>query len=194
MITGKTKLEHLEWAIQSRASNQKCCLALLGLFEEYSDIWKTKKYSRAAQDLIAVAFSLWRAAFLAEKTGKRTEVFADGKQFLQTIIEGNAISYPLDKKSKEWTFNYYTRNARSSLQNLHTYWEIIVPAYQGKKRNSTERWDYCQELLDEAVASFQELLKAHRARNDRTQQVKTRRTERRQRRQKVRELTRADRN
>src|SRR5271168_3806411 len=50
--------------VQQRGSN---------LFELYDDFWKGKEAAKAAQDLVAVAFSLWRAAFLAEKSGKRTE-------------------------------------------------------------------------------------------------------------------------
>jgi hypothetical protein len=75
MSTPKTNLEHLEWAIQSRAKNQITSLRLLRLFEEHESTWKTSKFARAAQDLIAVSFSLWRAAFLADKTSKRADVF-----------------------------------------------------------------------------------------------------------------------
>jgi hypothetical protein len=56
-MTGvRSKLEHLEWAIQSRAKTQLCSLRLLALFEKYEDKWKTKTFSRAAQALIAVFF------------------------------------------------------------------------------------------------------------------------------------------
>ena len=68
MVQSNEKLEHLEWAIKSRAQNQRSCLTLLTLFENYSEFWKERKTARAAQDLVSVAFSLWRAAFLAEKT------------------------------------------------------------------------------------------------------------------------------
>src|SRR5437763_10528488 len=178
MTTSETKLDHLDWAVESRYRNQKCSLRLLRLFENYGEIWKTKKFARAAQDLSAVSFSLWRAAFLADKTGRRTEVFAHGKDFLERIIEDNSISYPQDRRSKEWTFNYYTRNARSALQNLHKYWEDVAPEYQGKKRNSIERWEYCQELIDQAVSNFESLLREQTAERDRAQQARTRRTER----------------
>src|SRR4051812_43100849 len=97
MPVKKASVEHLEWAIESRAKNQRACLRLLNLFEAHEDFWKSKEASRAAQDLVAVAFSLWRAAFLAEKSGKRSEVFAHGREFLRRIIEDNAISYVQDK-------------------------------------------------------------------------------------------------
>jgi hypothetical protein len=155
MTTSHAELAHLEWAVKSRARNLSSALRLLRLFEEHEKKWKTKTVSRAAQELIAVVFSLWRAAFLADKTSKREAVFAHGKAFLKRMIEDNAISYLQDKSSREWTFNYYTRNARYSLQFLAQKWTGIVPAFQDKKRTPTERWDYCQDVLDEALTNFE---------------------------------------
>lgn len=187
------KLKHLEWTIKSRNANQMCSFRLLTLFSNYEGIWKTKKFARAAQDLTAAAFSLWRAAFLADKTGKRADVFAHGKVFLERVIEDNAISYPQDKASKEWTFNYYTRNARSSLENLHKYWPGEVPAYQGRKRNAKARWDYCQQVLDESVTGFEKLLNERTLQADEAKRAKTVRVERRTRRKKVRQIILAER-
>lgn len=187
------KLEHLKWAIQSRAKNQSCSLRLLKLFEEHEKIWKTVKFSRAAQDLIAVSFSLWRAVFLADKTSKRADVFDHGRAFLEKIIEDNSISYPQDKNSREWTFNYYTRNARSSLQNLAKFWEHTAPAYKGLKRTPTDRWDYCHGLLEQAAKNFERLLSELKTKSDLAEKAKTVRTERRRRRAKVRQLTLAGR-
>jgi hypothetical protein len=186
------KLEHLEWAIRSRAANQQCCLRILKLFANYPEFWRTKKFSRAAQELVAISFSLWRAAFLAEKTGKRGAVFAHGRDFLERLIEDNSISYPQDKTAREWTFNFYTRNARFSLEFLAKYWDQ-VPLYKGDTRNAIQRWDYCQSLLDQAVVSFEGLLKAKKkAQNDRTKAKDVRRGAK-QRRAKVRQLTLAGR-
>jgi hypothetical protein len=193
MTAAQSKLEHLKWAIQSRAKNQDCSLRLLALFEKYEDKWKTRKFSRAAQDLIAVSFSLWRATFLADKTSKRAVVFDHGRAFLEKIIEDNSISYPQDKYSREWTFNYYTRNARSSLQQLANFWKGVVSTYQGKKRSPMDRWDYCQALLDEAVANFEKLLTEQKAKVDRAEEARIARNERRRRRKKVRQLTLASR-
>jgi hypothetical protein len=193
MSSSDENLDHLAWAIKSRSSNQIYSLRLLTLFSKYDQIWKRKRFARAAQDLTAVAFSLWRAAFLAEKTGKRADVFSHGKSFLQRVIEDNIISYPQDKASREWTFNYYTRNARASLQLLNKYWPEVVPVYEGKKRNATARWEYCQRLLDEAVTGFEKLLHDKKLNEDQAQQAKTVRVERKKRRARVRAITLAER-
>jgi hypothetical protein len=182
-------LKHLEWAIRSRYSNQQCSLKLLALFEDHETIWKTQKLARAAQDLIAVAFSLWRAAFLADKSGSREAVFAHGKEFLARLIEDNSISYPQDKTAREWTFNYYTRNARSSLQILNQFWPDEVPAYEGKKRTATERWDYCQQLLDQAITGFQKRIQTINTQKERTTHANKRRVDRKRKRATVRKMT-----
>ena len=152
------KLRHLEWAISSRAANQQSCLTLLKLFDDYPEQWSSIGMSVAAQNLVSVGFSLWRAAFLADKTGRRTEVFSHGRDFLEKMIEDNAIAYVQDKKSQEWTFNYYTRNARFALERLAHKWPKRVPMYKAKTRTATERWDYCHELFVAALAGVSTLL------------------------------------
>jgi hypothetical protein len=193
MTSKENKLKHLAWTINSRHLNQACSLRLLTLFEIHEATWKTKKFSRAAQDLMAVAFSLWRAAFLADKTGKRGVVFAEGRNFLERLIEDNAIAYLQDKASKEWTFNYYTRNARSSLQILNQYWPDEVPPYGGQKRGATERWDYCQQLLEAAVTGFERRLAAKELLVEHVEKAKSVRASRKKRRAIVRSMTLAER-
>jgi hypothetical protein len=187
--TQTKKLEHLEWAVESRARNQRCSVRLLRLFIEFEEQWKTQRWARAAQDLLSVSFSLWRAAFLADKTAKRTAVFSHATDFLEKIIEDNAISYLQDRKCNEWTFNYYTRNARAALETLSKYWPKQVSAYAGKKRTPTERWQYCQELLDAAVNNFEVAARTIRAKNTSGRQAKETRLAAKARRRKVREIT-----
>jgi hypothetical protein len=191
------KLEHLKWAIESRAKNQQSALRLLRLFEEYEDKWKTKHWTSAAQELLSVTFSLWRAAFLADKTAKRAALFSHATDFLEKMIEDNAISYTQDRKCNEWTFNYYTWNASAALKTLHKSWPDQVPEYERQKRSPTERWRYCQELLNAAVERFEtHLLEIARAieteRKSRAQARETRLAAK-ARRRKVREFTFASR-
>jgi len=187
--TQTKKLEHLEWAVESRARNQLCSVRLLRLFIEFEEQWKTQRWARAAQDLLSVSFSLWRAAFLADKTAKRAAVFSHATDFLEKIIEDNAISYLQDRKCNEWTFNYYTRNARAALETLRKYWPEQVSAYAGKKRTPTERWRYCQELLDAAVSNFEVAARTIRAKKTSGRQAKETRLAAKVRRRKVREIT-----
>ena len=146
--------EHFQWLVDARHRNQTCSLKLRLLLKDYEKRWKTKQHSLSAQELVSVSFSLWRAVFLAEKTGKRSAVFDDGLKFIERVIEDNAIAYAQDKAMREWSFNYYTRAARYSLEFLHTNWPSICPTYVKATRTPKERWEYCQELLEEAVEAF----------------------------------------
>ncbi len=193
MPISQEKLDHYEWAIERRYRNQLCSLRLLRLFEMHEKVWVGLKYSRAAQDLLSVAFSLWRAAFLAEKDSARAKVFADGKTFLEAIIQSNAIGYVQDYKSREWTFNYYTRNARYALQNLNKFWVEVAPPYEGKKRTATDRWDYCHELLDQMVANFDQHLQKRKDAEEALRKRTDIKAGAKDRRRKVRLLTEQDR-
>jgi hypothetical protein len=187
------KLAHYGWAVEGRYKNQLCSVRLLRLFETYEETWVTLKYSRAAQDLLSVAFSLWRAAFLAEKESARKKVFADGKTFLEAIIRSNAIGYVQDYNAREWTFNYYTRNARYGLQNLNKFWNDIALPYEGKKRSATDRWDYCHELLNQTVTNFEVHLQMRREQEDRRRKKNENKAKVKKRRRDVRLLTEPDR-
>lgn len=59
---------HLEWLVQSRSRCQVAGLELFKLFEEHASKAKSKTYNRIFQTFVSVNFSLWRAAFLADKT------------------------------------------------------------------------------------------------------------------------------
>lgn len=185
------KLKHLEWAVEARARNQRCALRLLTSFKEHREKWTSKRKARAAQSLLAVTFSLWRAAFLAEKTGKRTEVFSAAVEFLERLIVDNAIAYPQDRRSNEWTFNYYTKNAKAALQELAASWPSLVGPYDEKTRPSVERWDYCQNMLDEAVIAFEKDVTSPQSFSTSIAR-RTIREARKERRKRSREFTLAD--
>jgi hypothetical protein len=191
--TQSIKLEHLQWAIESRAQNQRCAVRLLRLFMEYEEQWKTKRWAGAAQELLSVSFSLWRAAFLADKTAKRAAVFSHATNFLEKIIEDNAISYVQDRQCNEWTFNYYTRNARTALETLNKSWPEQVRVWARQTRAPTERWRYCQALLDGAVEQFEVAARALQAKRNSKEKTKERRLASKARRRKVREITFASR-
>ena len=148
------RTEHFQWLVDARDRNQRCSLKLRLLLKEHEKRWKTKQNSMGSQELISVSFSLWRAVFLAEKTGKRSAVFDDGLKFIERVIEDNAIAYAQDKAMREWSFNYYTRAARYSLEFLHNSWPGVCPAYVKATRMPKKRWEYCQTLLEKAVEAF----------------------------------------
>jgi len=149
--------EHLSWLVRSRSANQQAALRLYDLFEKYPKRMRGRDLSRTAQTLVAVCFSLWRAAFLADKTGQRHAVVEHAKNFLGKMIIDNAITYPQDRNAREWTFNYYTDNAKGGLLTLAKRWSS-VGAVLAKRRKVPKgsttpqrRWNRYHDAFENAV-------------------------------------------
>jgi hypothetical protein len=147
-----------------------------------------EKYSRAAQDLASVAFSLWRAAFLADKSSRRSDVFAKAKAFLARVVEDNAIGFPQDKQMRDWTFNYYSRAAQYSLQHLARSWKDVAPAFVSQVRTPAERWDYCQDRLEEAITNFADTLAKPDAQKRHNEAKNAQRADKKRKRKIVRKM------
>lgn len=153
---------HLEWLIRSREANQRASLQLHKLITVHmADIKKKKPLSIKVQLLTAVCFSLWRAAFLADKTGTHDATIDDAYAFLGKMLTDNAITYPQDRASREWTFNYYMEAARNGLLILAKAWPDVGDTISAKKKvikGTTapgRRWDRHQSALEIALNHFE---------------------------------------
>jgi hypothetical protein len=153
---------HLEWLIRSRAANQRATLLLHELIESHFEkIKKDKKSSVKAQVIAAVCFSLWRAAFLADKTGTHEAWLRDVQAFLGKLLTDNAINYPQDRASRDWTFNYYANCARDGLLMLSKAWPGVGETLSAVKKVTKgttapgRRWDRHQAAVEVALAEFQ---------------------------------------
>jgi hypothetical protein len=117
--------DHLAWLVASRTKNQSAALKLFKLLDSHGMKMRSRGYSQTAQDLVSVCFSLWRAAFLADRVGTRSAIIDDARTFLGKMLVDNAITYQQDRSSREWTFNYYMRNATHGLLTLGDRWGNI---------------------------------------------------------------------
>ena len=155
------KASHLEWLVRSRERNQAAALKVFKLFEDHSKSIKHFDNAALAEALVAISFSLWRAAFLADKSGAKGKSLDDAGVFLGKMLHDNAINYPQDRASHEWTFNYYVSNAhfRFPILTKHAKWPDFLndkPKFQTPK----ERWEYYQTKLEKAVELFEKRLNA----------------------------------
>ena len=158
----------MAWLINSRARNQRSALSLHVLLEaHFVKIKTTVANTKKSQILTAICFSLWRAAFLADKTGIRENTIKDVRAFLGKMLTDNAITYQQDRASREWTFNYYVNNARENLQLLSSnYWPDVGDRLNEKRKVAKgttaagRRWDKYQDCLDLALSNFQRELEA----------------------------------
>lgn len=156
--------EHLKWVVDSRYANQRAAVRLFNLFETHLTKVRSKRFSTISQRMVSVCFSLWRAAFLSDKTGKRSAVVDDAKAFLGKMLTDNAITYPQDRSTREWTFNYYIANAESVLLKLSANWkEIQDKISEPRKRSKTKtvsmtRWNRYHDAFIIAMDRFEQAL------------------------------------
>lgn len=69
--------------------------------------------------LVGVAFSLWRAAFLAEMpTRTWPEALRDAQQLLGTVLSTNTIAFGTEHSLQGWTGGYYLNNAKLRLMEV----------------------------------------------------------------------------
>jgi len=151
------KPAHLGWVIDGRQQNQRATLRLYKLFVDR----KLKGVRNEAQQLAAVAFSLWRAVFLADRTGKMDAKEADAKCFLAKMLTDNSISFAQDRESREWTFNYYMEDAFFRLQELSKKWTPIakgglIPG----DRTAKNRWTRLEVAFEKALTTLEQKIKS----------------------------------
>jgi hypothetical protein len=170
MRTKKASIRHLKWLIEQRGQNNVTALRLLTLFENHKDAIKKAPYASYAQNLVGVAFSLWRAAFLSETKGTVAMKSSDAERFLRKMLTDNNIAFSQDMEMREWSVNYYIYNARFRLEELVDKWgpeakiPRFVPTKKSGKRHSKGRWGLAHDAFDKAVSHLEALLK--KAKND----------------------------
>jgi hypothetical protein len=146
-------VEHLTWLIEGRAANQKASVKLLRSLRSGSKKLKTEEFQIIAQKLVAVAFSLWRAVFLADRTADKNGL-KHADNFLEKVIIDNAINYVQDRNARDWSFGYYMSNARFQLDQLSDRWPDLYP--EGTRpRKPQRRWDHYQKAFENAVDQFE---------------------------------------
>jgi hypothetical protein len=69
----------------------------------------------------------------------------------------NAITYPQDRNAREWTFNYYTDNAKGGLLSLAKRWNSVGAVLGAKRKvakgstTSQSRWNRYHDAFENAV-------------------------------------------
>jgi len=154
-------ISHLEWLVESRARNQGASLKLLSLFEKYPRRLRNRQNAALAEAMVAIGFSLWRGAFLADKSGAKGGAVDDAEAILGRMLLDNAITYPQDRAAREWTFNYYVGNAHYRFQVLtkHAGWTNLLHD-KPKNQKPKARWEYYETKFEEAVDLLSDRLSA----------------------------------
>lgn len=159
--------EHLKWLVKGRAANQRATLKLFLVVKTHAEIIKKSKVVlKKVHAVTSAGFSLWRAVFLADKTGRVPEVVDDVTYFLGKVLTDNAINFAQDRGAREWTFNYYLSNANAALKEVSADWitvESVLSDFGRFKESGTRkpsrRWNRHQKAFETAIRCLEKELK-----------------------------------
>lgn len=111
--------DHLEWLVERRSAVQAELLRILKLIRSRdAELNRDVRLLGITHLMIGSAFSLWRAVFLGNVTLGRERIAQKAEEFLELLIADNAIGYPQDRMTSEWTFGYYLNNATCRIGEL----------------------------------------------------------------------------
>lgn len=113
--------KEMKWQIAARPRIQELLFDLYRFLDRYAEFpnetddqcWTNMVW------MVEAAFSLWRSAFLTDTVRDRKTIYKDKKDFIQKVLEMNAITFADDHRLRGLTVGYYNANARYRLERLH---------------------------------------------------------------------------
>jgi hypothetical protein len=111
--------ENVKWAIGARHRSQKLLLALSTFDDNSCDGRAESPEAELFSILVAVAYSLWRAAFLADApTRTWPQALSDARKLLQNVLRTNTITFVTEHNLQGWTAGFYLKNAKLRLEQI----------------------------------------------------------------------------
>jgi hypothetical protein len=146
-VTGE--LEQMAWLVHNRAKNQRLMLRVYELYVAHGDhLRKDHRAAMRGTDLVAVGFSLWRAVFLADRSGDLDARVDHTRAFLKRLVGDNAIAYPQDKEANSWSFGYYITAAGLRLDMMR------AGQLDKSLKDHRDIWLDCHRRLSAAVKAW----------------------------------------
>jgi hypothetical protein len=109
------------WLVRNRSKIQHRMLRL----DEFGKVLKCHEeqdvFWLIYTTLVGVVFSLWRAVFLIQVDRSVVAERLDTEKLLGILIDTNAIGFPQDVATAQWTAGYYVNNAMLRLYALGQY-------------------------------------------------------------------------
>jgi hypothetical protein len=140
-----------DWLLTRRADIQRLMVDLYFFSKSNCQLQEHEPDRLIYGHLVAIAFSLWRAAFLADRRRDWTSTFEGLHAALDKLIRDNSFLFPDEKNSGSWTVTYYLQNAR--LRLLHAqrhlkeshirpdYTNLASQIHEEFGENARDTWD-----------------------------------------------------
>ncbi len=155
----QARLERLAWLVESRNKIQERFLDIYVLLKtNHAEIGNDNRLGPIVGRLAGVAFSLWRAVFLADVSRSWPTVLVAAEDFLEVVMKDNAINYTQDVRYREYSFGYYINNAKHRIRELrdhiHGFGDALNEAGLGgfpdmsiTNKDGNKLWDAAYEAL-----------------------------------------------
>lgn len=119
---------HYSWLVEARSKNQQLLLRMYEFGTQHAaalrgDALRCWVFTAS----VGVAFSLWRAAFLADAARTWSKALEDANKLLEILVRDNSVAYPQDRNTREWMGGYYLNNARFRLITAMSRLEKLQP-------------------------------------------------------------------
>lgn len=120
-MTKNVDPDRIGWAIGARERSQRLLLALYRCGETRRDDLPDTREGRAFLTLVGIAFSLWRAAFLADApTRDFRQALGDAQTLLGAVLSTNTVAFGTEHHLQGWTGGFYLNNAKLRLEAVLT--------------------------------------------------------------------------
>ena len=162
-LSDDTTPGHLTWLIDKRSDNQKASLDLYKIITKHRDkIRGDDDLETITETLVAYAFSLWRAVFLADVAEISDNVIEDATDFLTKLLAHNAIGYQQDRGARHWAFVYYVNNADFRMKWLvdKPKIKVLTEADVGSPADGSVKawWVRDHDALVVSILNFEKIL------------------------------------
>jgi hypothetical protein len=160
MTVSKKSKVNRRWLVENRSKVQE---RLLALDELAPLVVKSKAIAARAlfNMMVGVSFSLWRAVFLIQTDYDLDSEHDHAVELLGILVETNAVGFPQDKQTANWTAGYYINNAAFRLHAMATLRQtklFLLPATASWLENHMNPRTINSHALDLLDATWEELL------------------------------------
>jgi hypothetical protein len=147
------------WLVNARYKNQ--CL-LVELYE-FHNAKMSEQETTIFNQLLGIAFSLWRGAFLTEKERNSETILDNAEYILERLIADNAINYTQDMAARQWMSGYYLNNVRLRINRIRERMNLENINFQSIDKvrlsdieNLQQHWDTLHDLTFEIFKNLKQ--------------------------------------
>lgn len=135
ILSKEKPAEDLRWLVERRRDIHDLLLKLYEVeLHNHVVLERSKPARQAFLLLVGAAFSLWRAAFLADGSRRKiSDVLLVSRKFLEKVVKTNTIAFAQELDASIWMGGFYLNSARYRLLRLLEHLRKLSPPTNYRK-------------------------------------------------------------